>query len=228
MFTDTFENIFPTIYPVNQRQIYNGIDRSKDDIFVVKLDVAQFKPIELSVKVEGNKLIISGKHQNKNKNGHESCDFVREYDIPCEVDIASITSRITPTGVLIVEGDVKKDDPKCSLNNDAVDISDACKFHVFVNISGYKPDEISVKLSGNDLVVEGKQSTELKSDDGKRKMKRSKGFVYTFALPPDVDINSMIPKFSSPSRLDIEAPRINKRPECNEKSLEIKNGQIKQ
>ncbi|KAF1742623.1 hypothetical protein MXB_3314, partial [Myxobolus squamalis] len=205
----------------NQRQLYNGIDRPKEDIFVVKLDVAQFKPIELSVKVEGNKLIIGGKHQNKNRNGHENCDFVREYEIPAEVDLTSITSRITPNGVLIVEGDVRKDDPKCSLNNDAVDVSDACKFHVHVNISGYKPEEISVKLSGSDLVVEGKQSTEFKSDDGKRKMKRSKGFVYTFVLPPDIDINNMIPKFSSASRLDIEAPRMNKKTECGEKSLEI-------
>ncbi|KII73862.1 Heat shock protein Hsp-16.2 [Thelohanellus kitauei] len=154
-------------------------------------------------------------------------DFVREYDIPNEVEENSITSRITPNGILIVEGNILKDDVTNCLSKEAVDISDACKFHIYVNIACFKPEDISVKLLGNDLIVEGKCTTEFKSDDGKKKMKKIKSFIYCFTLPSDIDINNMVPKFSAPCRLDIEAPRLNKKNECAEKSLEIKNGQSK-
>lgn len=114
MFQDTFENIFPSLFSANQRQVYNGLDRTREDVFAVKLDVSQFKPVELSVKVEGTKLIVSGKHQNKSKNGSENCDFTREYEIPPDVEPASIASRITPTGVLIIEAEVRKTDASSS------------------------------------------------------------------------------------------------------------------
>ena len=51
--------------------------------FEVKLDVQHFTPEELKVKLAGNKLTITGKHESKqDEHGYVSREFHRELEIP--------------------------------------------------------------------------------------------------------------------------------------------------
>ena len=51
--------------------------------FQVKVDVDEFDPEDLNVKVTGNRLVISGRHESKpDQHGFVSREFTREFVIP--------------------------------------------------------------------------------------------------------------------------------------------------
>ncbi|XP_031762475.1 alpha-crystallin B chain isoform X2 [Xenopus tropicalis] len=75
------------------------------DRFSVNLDVKHFSPEELNVKVLGDFIEIHGTHEERqDEHGYVSRDFQRRYKIPSDVDPQSITSTLSPDGVLTVSG----------------------------------------------------------------------------------------------------------------------------
>ncbi|XP_075695889.1 alpha-crystallin B chain isoform X1 [Rhinoderma darwinii] len=79
--------------------------RLEKDKFSVNLDVKHFSPEELKVKVMGDYVEIHGKHEERqDEHGYVSRDFQRRYKIPVDVDLLSITSTLSPDGVLTVTG----------------------------------------------------------------------------------------------------------------------------
>ncbi|XP_053307431.1 alpha-crystallin B chain [Spea bombifrons] len=77
--------------------------RLEKDKFTVNLDVKHFSPEELKVKVLGDFIEINGKHEERqDEHGYVSRDFQRRYKIPLDVDPLSITSSLSPDGVLTV------------------------------------------------------------------------------------------------------------------------------
>ncbi|XP_045203286.2 alpha-crystallin B chain-like [Mercenaria mercenaria] len=76
--------------------------------FELRLDVQQFTPSELNVKLVGNTLTVSGKHEQKaDEHGHISREFHRELTVPEDVDLESMTSSISEDGILTITADVK-------------------------------------------------------------------------------------------------------------------------
>ncbi|XP_056397858.1 alpha-crystallin B chain [Hyla sarda] len=85
--------------------------RLEKDKFCVNLDVKHFSPEELKVKVVGDFIEIQGKHEERqDDHGYVSRDFQRKYKIPADVDPLSITSSLSPDGVLTVTGPRKMSD----------------------------------------------------------------------------------------------------------------------
>jgi len=81
-----------------------------DKHFSIKLDVADYNPEDLSVKVSGDRLFISGKHsEKKDKYGYISQEFTRHFVIPDDVDPDSIDSSYNGEE-LILHGTVKGGD----------------------------------------------------------------------------------------------------------------------
>lgn len=74
------------------------------DRFQANLDVQQFKPEEISVKLTGdNTLTIEGKHEEKeDEHGYISRHFVRKYVLPKNCDINRIESKLSSDGVLTI------------------------------------------------------------------------------------------------------------------------------
>ncbi|KAJ8679693.1 hypothetical protein QAD02_015480 [Eretmocerus hayati] len=71
------------------------------DNFTVSLDVQQFSPEEINVKVVDNHLIVEGKHEEKeDEHGWISRQFVRKYLVPNQCDIDQVESRLSSDGVL--------------------------------------------------------------------------------------------------------------------------------
>ncbi|XP_072260137.1 heat shock protein beta-11-like [Pyxicephalus adspersus] len=80
---------------------------TKDD-FVLSLDIQDFSPQELTVKLLGNKLLVSGAKESKTDDGKGSfsykCQiFRKEADIPEDLKAEDITCTVTTDGHLQIQ-----------------------------------------------------------------------------------------------------------------------------
>jgi len=85
----------------------------KADQFEVKVDVQQFAPEELTVKMVDNFMVIEGKHEEKkDEHGYISRQFVRRYTIPPDVKQDEINCDLSSDGVLILSAPRHVEQPK--------------------------------------------------------------------------------------------------------------------
>ncbi|XP_025037988.2 heat shock protein beta-6 [Pelodiscus sinensis] len=78
------------------------------DRFSVLLDVKHFSPEELSVKVVGDYVEVHAKHEERpDEHGYISREFHRRYGLPRGVDPATITSALSPDGILSITAPTK-------------------------------------------------------------------------------------------------------------------------
>lgn len=70
----------------------------------MSLDVQQFKPEELKVKVVEDYIVVEGKHDERSdQHGFISRQFTRRYKIPENVDKAALVSNLSSDGVLTLK-----------------------------------------------------------------------------------------------------------------------------
>ncbi|KAF7688739.1 heat shock protein beta-1-like, partial [Silurus meridionalis] len=80
----------------------------------ITLDVSNFCPEEIGVKINDCYLEIAGEHKEKhNDHGTISKRFTRKYKLPVEVDLQKICSSLSPEGVLLVEIPVAVSSTRC-------------------------------------------------------------------------------------------------------------------
>jgi len=73
------------------------------DGFQVCMDVAQFKPSELNVKVVDDSILVEGKHEERqDDHGHIMRHFVRRYKVPDGYKAEQVVSQLSSDGVLTV------------------------------------------------------------------------------------------------------------------------------
>ncbi|XP_065089957.1 protein lethal(2)essential for life-like [Ochlerotatus camptorhynchus] len=84
----------------NEQQIEN---KKPKDGFQVAVNVQQFKPEEISVKVIDKCITVEGKHEEKDgENGYVLKHFIRKYQLPDGVDDDNMVSSLSSHGVLTV------------------------------------------------------------------------------------------------------------------------------
>ncbi|XP_029165155.1 protein lethal(2)essential for life-like [Nylanderia fulva] len=77
--------------------------RADKDKFQVILDVQQFKPDEINVKVVDKCVVVEAKHEEKqDEHGWISRQFVRKYLIPEQCDIDQVSSSLSSDGILTI------------------------------------------------------------------------------------------------------------------------------
>lgn len=85
--------------------------KADKDKFQVVLDVQQFKPDEISVKVVDKFVVVEGKHEEKqDEHGWISRQFTRRYLIPEQCNVDEVTSSLSSDGVLSITAP-RKDKP---------------------------------------------------------------------------------------------------------------------
>lgn len=74
------------------------------DNFELNLNIGDFKPEEISVKVtEDSFVVVEGKHgEKKDKNGSISRHFIKKCAIPSGFDTSKVTSKLYSDGILTV------------------------------------------------------------------------------------------------------------------------------
>lgn len=76
---------------------------NKKDQFKVNLDVQQFKPEEINVKLVDDFLVVEGKHEEKqDQHGFISRQFTRRYKLPANVNPEAIQSHLSSDGILSI------------------------------------------------------------------------------------------------------------------------------
>ncbi|CAG9768149.1 unnamed protein product [Ceutorhynchus assimilis] len=74
------------------------------DQFQANIDVQQFTPEEITVKLEDeNSVTVEGKHEEKqDEHGYISRHFVRKYVLPEDCDVKKLQSKLSSDGVLSI------------------------------------------------------------------------------------------------------------------------------
>ncbi|XP_056412761.1 heat shock protein beta-1 [Hyla sarda] len=101
----------PDFQRVLSRQLSSGISEIQhtSDHWKVSLDVNHFSPEELVVKTKDGIVEITGKHEEKqDEHGFISRCFTRKYTLPPGADISTVTSSLSPDGILTVESPLPK------------------------------------------------------------------------------------------------------------------------
>ncbi|XP_006818790.1 protein lethal(2)essential for life-like [Saccoglossus kowalevskii] len=80
--------------------------------FKVAIDLANFRPENIEVRLQGNRLQIRAIQEDTGKEGYrEYMEYCQNYDLPETVDIEALTSNLTKEGTLTLEAplmDVRK------------------------------------------------------------------------------------------------------------------------
>nr|NP_001027772.2 heat shock protein HSP27-like protein [Ciona intestinalis] len=96
--------------PMVTRQLSGGMSQvtTDENKFKVTLDVKHFTPEEITVKTVDGSIEVHGKHHEKeDDHGVVSRDFTRKYTIPPNVDPLTVTSSLSPDGILTVEAPIR-------------------------------------------------------------------------------------------------------------------------
>ena len=78
-------------------------EKPKEGKFEAKLDFSGFKPEEIKIQLLGNELNITGKHISDGDDFYLSRDYSRRVQLPDDVDLSSVTSRLSKEGLLTIE-----------------------------------------------------------------------------------------------------------------------------
>ncbi|GFT80107.1 protein lethal(2)essential for life [Nephila pilipes] len=94
------------IHPRTQTSIANSGQsevKNDDKQFQVSLNVKQFKPEEIQVKIVDNYIIVHGKHEEQeDDHGFVAREFTRKYMLPQNCQAETVTSSLNPEGVLTI------------------------------------------------------------------------------------------------------------------------------
>ena len=158
---------------------------------IASVPLSHYKPEEISLEVDNEKVILHGLHQLEREDGFEKNEFKRVFELPQGIDPKTVKSRPSQDGkTLVIEGTKAEEEE----TNDG-------KFRAKLDFSGFKPEEIKIQLRGNELNITGKHLSEL--DD----FYLSRDYSRRILLPDDVDLSSVTSRLSKEGLLTIEASR---------------------
>ena len=218
-FTPRYCRIIHSPYHKLQRKSDVMREKEEDNTFKVSLDVRNYEPRDISLNVDGDKLLVKGKRYKKNEFGFEKSEFERVYPIPSDVEVESLKSRINDDGLLEIEAPKKKQE--AIQDNDQAVQQDENKFKAVFDVTQYKPDEVSVKVQGKQVIVHGEQKSECKEDD-EEMFVHHRQFTRRFVLPETVELDSLQSKWTKDGKLVIEAEKYASI-EAEARQLEIKH-----
>jgi len=191
-------------------------NQDKKDTFKVTLDVRNYEPDEISLKVEGDKLLVKGKSYKENEFGFETSEFERAYPIPSGVDVKGFQSKINNEGQLEIEAPKIKQE-KLQKTDQFIEQDDN-KFKAVFDVTKYKPEEVSVKVQGNQVIVHGEQKTE-STDYDKDIFVQHRQFTRRLVLPETVKLDSLESRWTKDGTLVIEG---NKCPSTEAETRQLK------
>lgn len=87
-----------------ERNIYPiYTDKEGNRHFKFSLNLPEFKPEEIKVKTVGKNLVVSAKTEIKTEKDYYLKEFSQSYQLPNDINLADLKSKLTNDGQLIVE-----------------------------------------------------------------------------------------------------------------------------
>lgn len=190
--------------------------------FKVRFDVSEFKPDEIQVKVQDNKVMVYAKHEERNNAQSVSREYSRQVDVPPNVDQEKLQCVLSRDGILTVDGPVFSNQlvathqvlpiqqsvqPERTLQlatpvkNPIITEPDGTrKLRLTVDTGEFRPEEVVVKTMEKKLVVHAEH---VEKTDGKTLHKE---FNKEYELPDSVDQTAITAYIGDEGKLIIEAP----------------------
>jgi len=198
------------------------------DKFQVEFNVQDYSPEELSIKTEGDTLIVQAKHETKTSGGGSfvAKQFEQRFSLPSGVKIEKIASSLSKDGILTVSaprenlalsssyqkrgaienrdrGQVEsKQQPNEGLPQPKVTYDDD-NFQISLDVSTYRPEDLDVKVEGSTIIITAKQ--EIPEPSGTR----TRVFEQKFTLPSGVKAELVRSSLTREGQLVIKAPKGN-------------------
>lgn len=207
-----------------------------EDKLQVEFNVKDYKPEELSLKTEGDVLVVLGKQEVK-EGGQTfvSKQFEQRFSLPSGAKPENISSALSKDGVLTVTAvrdppAIKGRSKPAAIEGSGQQLSnqnkndglphprvkyDDDKFQISLDAQQYKPDELDVKVEGNNIIITAKQAVQEAGGT------RTRVFEQKFSMPSGVQADSVSSSLNKDGVLVITAPRGN--PSANQsytKSIE--------
>merc|ERR1711892_65464 len=199
------------------------------DKFQVEFNVQNYTPEELSIKTEGDVLIVLAKHQTKAEGGQSfvSKQFEQRFSLPSGVKIEKIASSLSKDGVLTVSAPrenlvISSHQKKGAIENKGGQVFsqseetkqseglpqpkvvyDDDKFQISLDVTSYSPEDLDVKMEGNSIIITAKQ--EIQEEGGTR----TRVFEQKFSLPSGVKAELVKSSLTREGMLMITAPKGN-------------------
>merc|ERR1712051_550331 len=198
--------------------------------FTVEIPLHEYTPEELSVKTEGDVLVILAKHETQTETGASfvSKQFEQRFSLPSGVKPESIVSALSKDGTLKVtapritsatsiggfrktRGAIEEDvsvppttqaaaPPNQGLPHPKV-VYDDDKFQISLDCQHFKPEELDVKVDGTTIIIIAKQ--EVKESGATRK----RVYEQKYTLPNGVQADRVTSTINSEGVLTINAPK---------------------
>merc|ERR1711976_223302 len=90
--------------------------RNDKDKFEIKIDVSEYSPNDLDVKVENNNLVICAKQESRDQSGTiRSRVFEQKFSLPAGIVTDSVKSNLSREGVLVITADRETTDTSRAL-----------------------------------------------------------------------------------------------------------------
>lgn len=190
--------------------------------FKVRFDVSEFKPDEIQVKVQDNKVMVYAKHEERSTAQSVSREYSRQVDVPPNVDQEKLQCVLSRDGILTVDGPVFSNQlvathqvlpiqqsvqPERTLQlatpvkNPIITEPDGTrKLRLTVDTGEFRPEEVVVKTMEKKLVVHAEH---VEKAAGKTLHKE---FNKEYELPDSVDQTAITAYIGDEGKLIIEAP----------------------
>lgn len=98
---------------LHPKQLIDSTVSIDNDTFKMTMNVKQYKPEEVTVKVMDCSLVIEAKHEEKQDDKIiVSRQFMRRYLLPARVDVDQVTSTISTDGILTITAPLKPEEGK--------------------------------------------------------------------------------------------------------------------
>lgn len=160
--------------------------------YEIKLPVTGYSSNEVKLKVEKNILNIIGERTEKNKQGYDYQKFLRQVTLPDDVKIDSMKHHILKKN-LIVEFQKIPIIIRPKIEN----ISNIKSYIVKFDVKDLKKEDVSVNLSGRQLVIEGQMKN--------KSSNIIKEFQKVVLMPTNVDCSTVKTIWNNDDYLNVEA-----------------------
>jgi HSP20 family molecular chaperone IbpA len=209
----------------NLNDIFYDDRKEGNKRFRVSFDVSQFRPDEISVRTQDQKLIVYAKHEEMGDGKSMSREFSRNVDIPKNVDSQKLQCTLSSDGILQIEAPVlapsydrikenaHMNTPTAHAQHSPTSVSSftsgpviseqdgSRKFKIAVDIGAdFEPQDLMVKTVDRQLIVIARHEEKL---PGRTSCKE---FSRKFDLPEHVDPNLVTASMTDGGKLLIEAP----------------------
>ena len=93
----------PFLKSIARRGRGTSVMQADKNKFQVALDISQFSPEEVTVKVVDQNVVVEAKHGEKDdEHGWVSRQFVRKYIVPLQCDIEQVETHLSSDGILTI------------------------------------------------------------------------------------------------------------------------------